>query len=706
LSRAASAALLAVLLAGCGRGGVSRGDLESPLPERRAAAVSTLASSRDEGDLAVLLVAQQDPSPLVRKAAAGAFTARGGARSVDGLGRLLLDPDPEVVAVAARGLGAISSASPSSDARATSALQRQAAQALSAAYGRADAPGRAEIALALAALGTSLRDAVEAEARQLWERNVRGLASSSPVERAGAAEEIGRSGRAEAVSRLLPLLQARGGDTRLAAAAARGLGWAGDRRARDLLEDALLQGDAGLAEAAAAALAALGDPAAAEAIAEAGATGPGRVAAACVDALEALPRAPEVGVALCEIAVRSVDPQVAGHAGRAARAVEADCPDRPLTNRIARRGPDAAAALAALGGLGLPPDRLKGPADRALALVQGPADAPLRTAAARALGLAGYAPAAAALKRRLETLRERLGEARETWVAGSFPLTAEAGFEAGIPPAEAIAQRAIPAADPSPRPAPLPPRFVDPLDPADVEELTAVAAALVRLKADGAAALSLELSRDPDPRVRAGAVEALGLAPDDAARLRVAELVRDPAPTVRRAAAAALGRQGAAAVPALAQALALEDPDADAWREAVARALGETGAPEAAAPLATLLDGPAAPAAAAAIGRLGSRDAAAPLLRLLERHQALGRVQAIESLGQIATAEAGRALAAELTSDRPEVRAAAVRALGKLRFEPASAALEALRGDYYADVRRAAVEALARLPSHGPGRQR
>ncbi len=702
---AASAALLAAALSGCGRGGVPRGDLESQLPERRAAAVSGLASSREEGDLAVLLVAQQDASPLVRKAAAGAFTARGGPRSVEGLSRLLLDPDPEVVAVAARGLGAISSASPSADARATSALQRQAAQALAAAYGRADAQGRAEIALALAALGTSLRDAVEAEARQLWDRNVRGLASSSRVERAGAAEEIGRSGRAEAVMRLLPLLDGRARDTRLPAAAARGLGWAGDRRARDVLEDALLQGDAELAEAAAAALAALGDPAAAEAIAEAGATGPARVAAACVAALEALPRAPEVGVALCEIAVRTVDPEVAERAGRAARAAEADCPDCPLTNRIGHRGADAMAALAALGGLGLPPDRLRAPAERALALVQGPADSATRAAAARALGSAGFAPAVPALKRRAEALRERLGEARQAWVAGPLSRAPSAGFEAGIPAAEAIAQRALPARSSDAGTAPLPSRFVDALDPGEVEELAAVAVALARLKADGAAALALELSADPDARIRVGAVEALGLVADEPARQRVAALVQDPTPSVRRAAAAAIGRQGPAAVPVLVQALTVADPDPEAWQETVARALGETGAPEAMAPLASLLGGTAAPTAAAALGRLGSRDASAPLLSLLERRQALGRVQAIESLGQVATADAGRALAAELTSDRPEVRAAAARALGKLRFEPASSALEALRGDYYADVRRVSVEALARLPSHGPGKR-
>jgi HEAT repeat protein len=68
-------------------------------------------------------------------------------------------------------------------------------------------------------------------------------------------------------------------------------------------------------------------------------------------------------------------------------------------------------------------------------------------------------------------------------------------------------------------------------------------------------------------------------------------------------------------------------------------------------------------------------------------------------------AEAGGALAGELTSDRPEVRVAAARALGRVRFEGAAARLEALRSDYYGQVRRAAVEALARLPAGSTGRR-
>jgi HEAT repeat protein len=240
-------------------------------------------------------------------------------------------------------------------------------------------------------------------------------------------------------------------------------------------------------------------------------------------------------------------------------------------------------------------------------------------------------------------------------------------------------------------------------DPAEAAELAAVTVAASRLKADGAAALAAAADADPDDVVRAGGVEALGLAGGEAARRRLAGALEDPSLRVRLAATAILPRWGAAAVPPLAEALKRAGPAEREWREALVRALGETGASEAVPALGPLLSGREAPAAAVALARLGARDGARPLLEALGRTGSLGRVEEIDALGQLGTAEVGPALAAELTSDRPEVRAAAVRALGKLRYEQASPRLEALRADYYGDVRRAAVEALARLPARAPG---
>jgi HEAT repeat protein len=698
-ARTFALAAAAAFAAACGSGR-SRADLRSPVPERRAAAVAALADSRDEADLPFLLVAQQDPSPLVRKAAAGAFTARGGLRAVEALGALLEDPDPEVVAAAARGLGAV----PQGAGAPGEELQKQVRQRLVAAYGRAGPPGRSEIAAALTAIGTSLREAVEAEARQLWERNLRALQAGSLAERCGAAEELGRSGRTEAVRRLLPLAGPGSGPA-LAAAAARGLGATGDGQARDLLVDLLDAPQASVAEAAASALAELGDPAAAGPLARAGAEAPARLAAAAVQALSALPQAPDVSVALCEIAVRSADPAVAERAAAQARARHASCPERPLVARLARRGPDAAAALAALGALGLPAAQLAPAGERAAALLQS-TDPALRAAAARALGLSGYAPAVPALQRRAQALQQRLGEAREEWAAGPWSAAPSPGFDGGPPRAEAILARA---AGPGPAapvpPGPLAPEWGEDLEAGEAEELGAVALALARLRADGAGALAAALAADPDEAVRAAATEALGLLGGEPGRRGAAQALEDPSPRVRLAAAAALARAGAEAVAPLAAALSRAARSDGEWSEALARSLADTGSPEAVAPLAAMLEGPRAAAAAAALSRLSVREGAKPLFHLLEKPGGLGRAEAVEGLAQLVGAEAGGALAGELTSDRPEVRVAAARALGRVRFEGAAARLEALRSDYYGQVRRAAVEALARLPAGSTGRR-
>jgi HEAT repeat protein len=374
-----------------------------------------------------------------------------------------------------------------------------------------------------------------------------------------------------------------------------------------------------------------------------------------------------------------------------------------LAARIARRGPEAAGALAALANLGLTGARLQGPADRALALLSGP-DPALRLLAARALGRVGFAPAGTALLRRGQALVQRIAEARRKWLPG--PLGDAPAFPPGTAPdAAAVAARPPPSARAGAGAARPPPEWIDDVDPSEAAELAAVAVALARLRAEGAGPFIVPLAADPDAAVRAGAVEALALLGGDAARVRAAEALSDPSPAVRAAAAAVLPRFGRAAVPALAEALRRSTPGDREERGALIRALGDTGSPEAVPAIAGLLDAAEAPAAAAALGRLGAKEGTQPLLDLLERGQALARVEAIDALGQIGSAAAGAPLVLELTSDRPEVRGAAARALGKLRHDGAAAGLEALRSDYYAEVRRAAVEALARLPVRAAGRR-
>ena len=552
LGRAAAVALMA---AACRLSGEP---LSSPDPARRAAAVSRLAASRGDADVPALLVAQDDPSALVRKAAAGAFAARGGPASVEALGKLVADPDPEVAGAAARALSALPA-------------EPRAKELLVAAYPAGSSAARLEIASALKAVGGSLRDAVELEARLTWERDVLALERGTPAERAGAAEDLGRSGRAEAVRLLAPLLdRERGEGRRVVAAAARGLGAAGLRTARPALERLLEAApDVEVAAAAAEALGDLADPAVAGALAVAGAADAARLGPYALDALAALPPVPEVAAALCHLAARAQDPAVASRAAALAREREGECPEKPLLARVSRRGTDPVSALAALAEL--------------------------------------------------------------------------------RPTAE--------------------------IEKAHLERLLA----------------------SPEAAVRASAARALGgLGRGEVGRL--AACLADPDERVWTTAAEALGRIGPPAVPALSRAAAEARPDDRRRLTALARALGETGSPDAVPALKDLSRGAAA-ASAASLGRIGTQDAKAALVALLARPGALGRVEAIEALGSLGAGEAAPAIAGELTSDRPDVRAAAARALGRLRHDDAAAWLQALRSDYDAQVRRAAMEAVAKLPS-------
>ena len=601
-----------------------------------------LSDPRDASQLAALLVALQDPHPRVRVAAASALGARGGPRSLEALSGMLADPDPEVVSAAATALASLRPDGTSPDARVAAEVNERAGRALAQAYGRSDSRTRLAIASALHVLGASLREAVEAEARQLWEQNARELRGGSATARAGAAEELGRSGRADAVRILVGLLEDGTADHQLAAAAARGLGCSGDRSAVESLELALSDRPASVSEAAAWALGRIGDPQAAGSLADLGSRAPSRLAAVAVAALDAFPPAPAVGVSLCEVALRALDPSVAGAAAAAAHERAGDCPERPLAQRIGRGGAEAIAGLAALGALQLPSDRLRAPAEKAVALLSTSADPGVRAAAARALGRVAFPAAVPALQQRLSALR-----------------------------------------------------------PSDVEEQAEVAVALARLAPEQSGVLSARLAAGADPRLRMAAARALSGTRQPGALAALALLSADPEPEVRKAAYVGLGPLGGPAVAPLATALTRWAGDPEEV-EAIVQAIGATGDPSALPLVSPLLAGAFAPAAASAIGRLGAPAGVTALLAALRSGGANGRLEIVEALSALGSADAGEALSGELLSDRPAVRAAAARALGRLRYEPASGRLEALRADYDADVRRASREALARLPVRLP----
>jgi len=651
LRRALALLLAAALAPGCG----SRADLDSADPQRRATAVRKLGREAPAQALPALLIAQVDRSVEVRLAAAEALQQLGGPRAAEGLGAMLADVEPSVVSAAARGLAELPAAAGGKER-------------LLAGYGLANSPGRAAIAEALVRIGATLREAVEVEARQRYERNLAALELGRPGERAGAAEELGASGRLEAVARLVALLaQGEKLEPVVLAGVARGLGASGDREARIRLERLLVSQQPGVAEAAADGLRLLGDPGTADSLATVAERG-GSPGAAAMAALAVLPKAPEVGSALCAVAVRSPDPARAAQAARLARVRGASCPARPLLNRVGRAGERA--ALAALAELRWDGADAEAVSRRLLALLATRGgDAAVRAAAARAIGTAGWPGAAPEVAGRAAAIFRGIDEARTRLET-----------------------------DPK-----RPPPF---LEPAEAGELGALLAAGGRLHADGLARLVGRGLGEPSPAIRAGAVEGHGWLAGSGSIASLEKGLADPAPEVRSASARALGRLGETGAAPLVRAAAQSQPGEGAWRIELAQALTMTGSGEAAAGLARLLDGPSTAAGILALSQLGSSAGAKPLLELVERGGGVWLPEAIDALAALAGVEAGPAITRLVTSERSEVREAAVRALGRIRYEPAASGLEALKSDYVVRVRRAAIEALARLPSRRPGAPR
>ncbi len=101
------------------------------------------------------------------------------------------------------------------------------------------------------------------------------------------------------------------------------------------------------------------------------------------------------------------------------------------------------------------------------------------------------------------------------------------------------------------------------------------------------AQLARLLRSDPEPSVRAAAVERLLALGGEAAVEEGLSALHDPEPSVRGAAARALGSLGANAVPGLRREVESSDPDA---ARAAVVALQLTGSPEAAAALAEIAD--------------------------------------------------------------------------------------------------------------------
>jgi HEAT repeat protein len=670
--------------------------------ELRARALSRLSELGHEEDFHLFLKAAHDPSVVVRRAAADALGKSGDAKAIDTLGELLSDIDDEVRAEAATGLARFST--------------EKARAYLMSSYGRQDASARAAIARALGPAG--MAEAVRHEAKVLWERNVKALESGGPAERVGAAEELGRSGRGEAVERLLPLL---GDDSvLLAAGAARGLGSAGDRRAVASLLGVLKENFPVLREAAADALGTLGDPAAVPSLQKMAVEGgPGAIAA--VRALGQLGGAKEARAALCKVASEG-GLDVAGLAARLARERD-NCPAEPILARLARGGAQPLAALAALEALSTGAG-----AEKAAALLESP-DRALRLAAARALSEMGAAAAGPRIERALLAEAEQLLAGRQRWVKLPLPLqygkdfapgSEEQGLEALGDPAglqrrvakygdmmakvEALNEAKAQA---------LGVRLGDRDTTANLdlvsdglegqeELLSALCLAAGRLHLSGALPVLQKLSGVAPSAVKAASCEALGTLGTPESFALAHRCLLEGGRGAVGAAAHGLARAGPGAAPTLLK--ALEERRSE--RAEIIRALGELHHVPAAEAIAAVLSagGLEAAEAAVALGRLGNPAFAGILAEQLKDPTSQARLDVIEALGALAAPASQPGLTRELCNDRPELRAAAARALGRLAPQGHLPGLEALRFDYYAEVRRAAEEALARLGERATGK--
>ncbi|MBF5040917.1 HEAT repeat domain-containing protein [Aggregicoccus sp. 17bor-14] len=697
-TRACSTLVLALLLcASCGRGRDQLlADLQSPRPETRAQAVKELAKQGRAEDLALFTQAAKDLTPVVRSEAAVALGSSQDPRVVDLLGELLEDPDEEVQSRAAMSLSEVKG----DKAKAYLTLQ----------YARRGPRTRQAIVQALraASVPNPMTTAVAAESHAIWDRNLLTLNEGSLAERVGAAEELGKSGKPEAVDRLLTLV--RDPQVVLAAAAVRGLGEADDARAVGQIAVLLDESFPELRTAASAALLKLQDPVVVQKLA-AVALERSSASAGALAAIAGLPRSPESDAALCRIALDGA-PTDALDAGRAMRA-RGGCPIEPVVERLGKPATQES-ALRTLAGLG---PTAAAALPRVLPLIS-QTDTDLRVRAIEAAAALGDAAAAGPVL--LKAYAEEVAAVQPLqadWVSSPLPLRYGAGFDPAAPApsahpedshsakqaalfdrlktlnaARARARGQAPASEPLP-----PTELVDDVPESKLRVLSALLRSLGALRVDGALAALKPHAQDPSPALRTAALVGLARLGGEGTGI-AAKALLEPDREVQKELALALSEQGEAGRKALVSALPQLGPE----KVIVLEALYRTSVPADAAPaLAEVVKagGTEAGIAALLLGRLKARDAVPTLVAALADPTAAARRELLTALGEIGERSAAEAVARDLYSDTPDVRAAAAGALTTLGSGAQVEALDALKSDYYREVRLAAERALARINS-------
>ena len=642
-----------------------------------------LADQGNSDDLVLFTRAAKDTAAIVRAEAAAALGRSQDPRVVDLLGELLGDPDETVQGKAAAALAEIKN----DKAKAYLTLQ-YARRGITTRQAIVDALNAANVPGAMASV-------VAAESQTLWERNLKALNDGSLPERVAAAEELGKSGRVEAVNRLLPLIQ--DSHVILAAAAVRGLGFAGDPRAVEPIAGLLSETFPELREAATEALVRLGDPKALPRLKEI-ALEKSTASPLATAAIIALPESADSSKVLCELALGAAP----GDARAAARAMRSrgGCALEPLLEKLSRRA-DQAGALHALQGLG----PAAGAASPKIIPLMGSSDSEVRLEAIRAAAELGDAAAVDALRKVYDQEVKRISDLRADWISEKLPEDFVAGTSNSVDPKtlqhnelmrrvrDANRARLMEAGKELFLRDPVPAEVIDDLDSAEFALLASTLEALGRTKSEGALELLGTWQDDPSPLIRAAAsVGMAALGPEGIARAKASLL--DPSREVQSAVALALAEQGDAGQAPMAEMLPKLAADRLPYLIAIERA---DPAPVMGAALIPILKegGAEAILAAQLVGRLQAKLAVEPLMDHLQETTSGARRHAIVALGQIGDSKAAELIARDLNHEISDVRAAAIEALDALKVNPRPNALDALKGDYYRRVREAAEAALA-----------
>ncbi len=691
--RVALASMLVLLLAGCS-GGRDKliADLQSPRPEVRALAVKKLGERFAADDVGLFTQAARDPVAIVRAEAIHALGKSQDPLVIDLLNESLGDPDEGVQLAAAGSLATLKTE------KARGYLQLQ--------YSRRGRSTRIAIVKALKDINVpgAMASVVAAEAASIWERNLKTLTEGALPERVGAAEELGRSGRPDAVNRLVPLLK--DNQIVLAAGAARGLGHAGDARAIPALTALLDENFPELREAACEALAHLKEVSALPKLVavaqEKSPTSPSALAA-----IIALPASPETDKALCDLLLTGADGDVMA-AGRELRRRQG-CPADPIFEKL-KNPATAASALLAIAVLG---PTLKDAAAKVTPSLSS-SDAQVRKLAVDALAELGDPAANAALLKAFDAELKALDPLRADWVPQALPTVYARGFDPDVAPPsdDPSASVRLKTSDLLKKIASLdqerrkeqgrsalqsmPPReLIDDASEEQLKVLTSLVRALGKLKVDGAKDKIEPFTRESSPALRANAWAGLAFLGED-----VKPALFEAERSVQSAAAIALVESGATGQGAVLEAIGSISGDHSRLLEALH---GSTPPVAQAAPLIAIVKegGGEAGQAALLLADMKATDAVPVMMTLLADPTAVARREVLIALGRMKDPRAADVVAKDLYSDSAEVRAAAAEALAALGASAHLEAIDALKGDYDLRVRETASAALKRLAPQG-----